>query len=341
MLMSVNSIKDMAGIKSITMAHSNIRSINRKLEEVVRILSQGDIEILCLSETWLNSYVPDHMISISGYDMIRHDRTEESGKRTGGGVMIYYKNYLAISQVSELSHCDPNSEIMWVKLSLKQTRPTYLSVTYRPPDGELACTTELLNDQITTIRSWGNCDIMTIGDMNVDLSRIWDGRSKKLHDFYKIVGLTNLIKGVTCHGNDSQSCIDHISVSRADMYQSRGIININASDHNLIYAVRKQPKVSKSDKFIWACSYRRFEATIFERDILFADWTGIIQEHDAGLAWSKFSERLVNIINMHAPFQKMRISESQPKWVTLEYIAACDARDHHFDVYSKNKTDAN
>ena len=273
--MAINSIKDMAGIKGITMAHLNIRSINRKLEEVVRILSQGDIELLCLSETWLNGYVPDHMISINGYNVIRHDRTEESGKRSGGGVMMYCKQYLDVSKIDELSHCDPNCEVMWVRLSLKQTRPTYIGIVYRPPDGDLDAMTDLLNDQIATVRSWGICDVMMIGDINVDLSKPREGRSRKLRDFYKTVGLTNVIKGVTCHGNNAQSCIDHLSVSRADMYQNHGIININASDHNLIYAVRKQPKVSKSFKYIWARSYCKFEATLFERDIIFADWSNV------------------------------------------------------------------
>ena len=108
--MAVNSIKDMAGLKGITVAHLNIRSINRKLEEVVRILAQGDIDILCLSETWLNAYIPDHMISICGYNQLRHDRTNESGKSTGGGVMIYFKNYLDVSKITELSHCEGQNE---------------------------------------------------------------------------------------------------------------------------------------------------------------------------------------------------------------------------------------
>ena len=50
-------------------------------------------------------------------------------------------------------------------------------------------------------------------------------------------------------------------------------IMMNASDHNLINAVRKQPKVSKSCKKIWGRSYRAFVELMFERDIIFADWT--------------------------------------------------------------------
>ena len=79
------SIRDMAKFDGITIAHLNIRSVNRKLEEVVRILAEGDIDILCLSESWLNPCVPDHMIAVNGYNLLRSDRTKDSGKATGGG----------------------------------------------------------------------------------------------------------------------------------------------------------------------------------------------------------------------------------------------------------------
>ena len=69
---------------------------------------------------------------------------------------------------------------------------------------------------------------------------------KKLADFYKHNGLANLISGVTCHHNDSESCIDHLAVNRQDMFQLHGIIGLNASDHNLIYGVRKQLKIQRT-----------------------------------------------------------------------------------------------
>ena len=37
----------------------------------------------------------------------------------------------------------------------------------------------------------------------------------------------------------------------------------------------------------------------------------------------------------------MKISDSTPKWVTREYIQACNDRDHFYRIYAKDKTDAN
>ncbi len=331
----------MAGFKGITVAHLNIRSLNRKLEEVIRILAQGDVDILCLSETWLNKFVPDSMVSINGYNMIRQDRTADSGKTVGGGVMIYYKNYLDVSLMPDLCICDPSSEIMWVTLNLKQTRPHHIGLIYRPPDGDLDSTIESLRTHVSSLRARGNCDTMIIGDINVDWKRARENKTKKLRDYYREAGMTNLINEVTCNHNNNQSCIDHIVVARDDMYQCHGVIAINASDHNLVYAVRKQPKVEKTHKFIWARTYRRFDQTLFERDIIFSDWSDVCMEADANIAWHNFAKRLSDILEIHAPYRKMRISDSLPKWVTAEYMSACDERDHHFKIYCRNKTEAN
>ena len=157
--------------------------------------------------------------------------------------------------MADLQVCNPSTETLWVTLKLKQTRPQYMGLVCRPLDGDLEQSLELANDHVMAVRASGNCNIMLIGDVNVDWGRSRDGRTKKLKDFYKVAGLTNLIKDLTCHHNDSNTCVDHVSVTRDEMYQCHGVdrvsvtrdemyqchgvICLNASDPNFIYAVLK------------------------------------------------------------------------------------------------------
>ncbi len=80
---------------------------------------------------------------------------------------------------------------------------------------------------------------------------------------------------------------------------------------------------------------------MFERDVIFTDWNMVTREADANLAWENFHENLVEILDRHAPYRQMRVSDSMPKCVTREFIEACDARDHLYRVFSKNKTEEN
>ena len=297
------SISDMGKLKGSVIAHLNIRSIYRKLEEVIQILSPGNIDILCLSETWLNRSVTDNMVSINGYNLIRADRNAESGKLTSGGILVYYKNNLDVSMVNDLCVCSPSNEILWVKLKLKQTRAQFIGTVYRPPGGDLDKSISVLTEHVTYLRASCNCDVMLLGDVNVDTFKAKDSRTRKLNDCYKVLGLSNLIKDVTCHHRNAGTCIDHICVSRTEMFQNHGVIMLNASDHNLVYVVRKQPKVEKSFAYIWGRSYSKFDEVLFERDVIFEDWSGVTNEGDSNAAWKCFATKLIAILKRHTPYK--------------------------------------
>ena len=51
-------------LRGISLAHINIRSLFRKLEDIIRILTIGEVCVMGISETWLNSSVLDSMIEI-------------------------------------------------------------------------------------------------------------------------------------------------------------------------------------------------------------------------------------------------------------------------------------
>ena len=55
------------------------------------------------------------------------------------------------------------------------------------------------------------------------------------------------------------------------------------------------------------------------------------------LAWDSFNETIISILDKHAPYRRMKISELMPKWVTREYVEACDVRDHHHQEYCKKQ----
>ncbi len=70
---------------------SNVQSLEHKMDDLrARISFQWDIRdcnILCLSETWLTTSVPDTDVMLSeNFSVLQMDRTAEAGKTKGGGV---------------------------------------------------------------------------------------------------------------------------------------------------------------------------------------------------------------------------------------------------------------
>ena len=82
----------------VSVCHVNARSLAApgRLDELKFLVSSTNIDILCLTETWLK---PKHMnstLEIAGYQPpIRRDRLV----RRGGGVAIYVRNSLTLSPI--------------------------------------------------------------------------------------------------------------------------------------------------------------------------------------------------------------------------------------------------
>jgi hypothetical protein len=80
-------------LKSVSICQVNVQSLylrlgyhRRKIDEIHTLLvNNAGIDIICLSETWLNNDITDDMVKIPGYKIHRKDRTAN----IAGGAGIY------------------------------------------------------------------------------------------------------------------------------------------------------------------------------------------------------------------------------------------------------------
>ena len=71
----------------------NARSIVNKQKELELIIREEDLDIIGISETWLNDKITDEELFINGYTLFRNDRNDKI-KTRGGGVALYIRNEL-------------------------------------------------------------------------------------------------------------------------------------------------------------------------------------------------------------------------------------------------------
>ena len=60
--------------RSLTIGHANFRSLVPKLDLVQQTLSDHNIDVMCLTETWLSDRVTDRILVFPGYRLVRRDR---------------------------------------------------------------------------------------------------------------------------------------------------------------------------------------------------------------------------------------------------------------------------
>ena len=100
--------------RGFVVAHLNVRSLQRKLDELKLVVEANTktIDVLTLSETWLNSLIFDEEIRLPGYLCVRKDRT---GHKRGGGTLIYIRENLPYRIRNDLMTED--IECLWIEIN--------------------------------------------------------------------------------------------------------------------------------------------------------------------------------------------------------------------------------
>lgn len=97
---------------------------------------ENTLDILTISESWLDNSVTNLELEIPGYDLYRVDRQDKKG----GGVCVYilqsYKTEV-LWDISGIS--DTGFHQLWIKVQVRNLRSLVICTAYRPPDVPVRC----------------------------------------------------------------------------------------------------------------------------------------------------------------------------------------------------------
>lgn len=155
----------------------NPRSLVNKIDEFQATLSQNQVDIAVVSETWLSDNHPESAITVSGYNLFSKHRRD----RRGGGVAVYVDQTISSRQLSECPVPD-ELECVWVMTRPRRLpRPLSCIVVcgvYLPPDSPhrdtFAGHVLAVTDNMRT--KYPDCGFAILGDFNrTDVSDICRG----------------------------------------------------------------------------------------------------------------------------------------------------------------------
>ena len=119
--------------RNILIRHLNAHSIfafkrNCKLEQLSLVAACYNFDGICVSESWLDSTIDNDCISLHG--CLRPFRLDRNSH--GGGVMAYVKSDILCTRKLDLEVA--GIEIMWLDISLCNSKTLLLGVCYQPPN---------------------------------------------------------------------------------------------------------------------------------------------------------------------------------------------------------------
>ena len=238
----------MSSQKGFKVVHLNIRSLVNKYEQLKYELENVNIDIFCVSETWLTEGVSSNILNIKGYNLERHDRhasdIDTGIPKRGGGLCIYYSIHLLCDSskwaIYNLSNTD--LELQIVEIVREKARNMLLFNVYRPPNGNVDKMIMHLTTVLSEIHRIDRKDLMIMGDFNVNMATD-NIDSRKLIRFGQVNDIEQLIKKPTRCTSTTANTID-LLFSKVTHVQSSGVF---MSDHMPIYLIKKMDTQRKKE----------------------------------------------------------------------------------------------
>lgn len=242
--------------------YTNINSLTAKFQEFKAQVTALNPTCILITETWLSQNIPDSIIGIPGYSLIRNDRSYAKG----GGVCIYIMNYICDLKVlckTIDSFEIPGMESLWMNVLFGDIEMN-LSCIYRPPSADRQNDSALLGVLENASSSLNN--LLVFGDFNYP-ELCWgppspqEGNSQSAVFMNTILNsnLTQVINFPTrfrCNNNPSR--LDYIFVTDTNFLSTlESFPPIGKSDHVVIIATSQlSVNTSKSSKQISRRNYK-------------------------------------------------------------------------------------
>lgn len=86
---------------------SNVMSLAPKIDEVNNVVTNANFDVVSITETLLQGHIPDSVVAIKGYNLIRRDRRDA----VNGGVWMYVKESICFTILGDLEDKNGSFEV--------------------------------------------------------------------------------------------------------------------------------------------------------------------------------------------------------------------------------------
>lgn len=124
------------------------------------------MDVIGFTETWLNNQIPNNLLVIPGFNMVRNDRNYSRG-----GTSLYICH--GVNFVNNESISNNHIELQSITLTGARGNQTLKSIIfvliYRPPKGNDSTCLDFIMSYLSRIPGIENMDLLIIGDLNWDI----------------------------------------------------------------------------------------------------------------------------------------------------------------------------
>ena len=144
----------------------------------------------------------------------------------------------------------------------------------------------------------------------------------------RLHGLSQPIKEPTRITEHTMTAIDLIFVNNLHHIVSHGVQEFAASDHSVVFAVKKAGVCKAHAEICETRSFKRYNKEQFHSEVADIPWSVVESFDDLNDAVSAWNTLFIDVANRHAPIKKLRIKRAIKPWITKELKELMAERDY-------------
>ena len=186
-------------------------------------------------------------------------------------------------------------------------------------------------------------DVYILGEFNCDLIHPnkppMDGRD--LNDLLDIYNLANLINSPTRIDKTSETLLDIILTNSKAKVLTSGVIDVQISDHSLVYTILRSSAPRTRSRQIVTRVYKTFKRDEFLNDLQSIPFSVIDIFDDVNDKLFVFESLYMDVVNKHAPLKRVHLRGNQVPFMTKQWRQEIRYRNRLWKKYLKERTDEN
>ena len=262
------------------------------------MVREREIDILCISETWFSSNLPDTFVNIAGFNIHRCDYG------CGGGSCIFVRGDLKVTQLESNVDRVEGIEDVWITVQSRKLPSIIIGCIYRHPKAA-AVSFSYISDifKAMCIRSK---PVFILGDLNDNLF----APDSKLNKIIKRQNLSQLINKPTRITGQSSTLLDVIITNREDMALHSNVIPSPVADHEMISITINMQKPKREHPVKTFRCLSHYAPNIFCNLLLgeTQNLNSILQTDDVNIQVNIFNEIFCKNLDVCAPVVTKEIS---------------------------------
>lgn len=311
--------------QSLCCLHINASSLFPKVTHVRSLLHNTNIDIMGVSETWLNAEHTNLMVAVDNYTIVRNDRNRINGRNKsmkGGGVLLYVKSHIKYKIIHKSGY-GQITEYVFAELLL-ENRKVVIGCIYNPPSSDISCLSVLLSRLAVEYD-----DIILMGDFNKNVML----DNAEVNAFKYMIesnglSVTNHSPTHTSPSSGSSTAIDLFIVnnsSKVSYFDQTWIPHI--SHHALILLVYDLPMNYRLPVALTYRSFKNINLNNLYDSMVEVNWDYVFTTGCPNQQINFLNYHIVRLYELYVPLQVWNKKIQATVITSPEYERACLGRD--------------